>query len=220
MKANKNLLKSIEELLKTSKQTGAVKRKTLSSKQLEALKKGRKVLAQSKLSKGSGYVNKLRNLVDLTYLVSGLISIIKLFKSGVMRSIGLLLYIYLKLKSIKLFEYFKLLSYIYLILGFIMLVIFNYNQIEYTAFLINSYDSFWEKSYDYLRSMWENIKHKFLGKSADSINEMEALEKFKKEVFDEIARVKEQAKNEFINEIGRDRYQELQRMSKGSSNNK
>lgn len=39
-----------------------------------------------------------------------------------------------------------------------MFLVFNYNQLEYTTFLINSYDSFWNKIYDYLIT----LKVKFL----------------------------------------------------------
>lgn len=97
MKQNKQLLKSIEQLIKSNGKSPTVG-KTLSSKQLEALRKGRAVLAKSKVTKGSSLFNKL---IDLSNLLTGVFSIIKLFKSGIIRGLALLALFYYKIKSDK-----------------------------------------------------------------------------------------------------------------------
>jgi hypothetical protein len=65
-----------------------------------------------------------------------------------------------------------------------MLMLFNYNQVEYTTFLMNSYDSLWQRSYDYFLNITGTVgtlfKEKVLGKSSDSIDQFEALENLKK----------------------------------------
>ena len=154
MKQNKQLLKSIEQLIKTSNKTPINKSTRLSNKQLEALRKGRESLAKSKINKASNLGVRLRRILDFTNLITGLFSIVKLFKSGIIRIVAFIALIYYKIKSYKIFDFIKVISYIYLIIGIIMLLIFNYNQLEYTTLLINSYESFWDKTYDYLLNIF------------------------------------------------------------------
>ena len=170
---NKELLKSIEQLIKVNSKNIPNKSSKLSNKQLEALRKGRETLAKSKVNKASNSGNKIRNIIDITNLTTGLFSIIKLFKSGIIRIVAFIALIYYKIRSYKIFDFIKVISYLYLIIGLVMLLIFNYNQLEYTTLLINSYESFWDKTYDYLLNLWYRFKDKLFGKSIESMNQMD-----------------------------------------------
>lgn len=96
-----------------------------------------------------------------------------------------------------------------------MFAVLNFNQLEYTTLLVNSYDSFWDKLYDYLRNAWYSIN----GKSPEPATQQEALDKLKYEIFREIEKVKQQVKEDFIKKIGRDKFQELNRLHKQISGN-
>ena len=120
MKQNKQILKSIEQLLKNTAKTSP--NKPLSGKQIEALAKGREVLAKSKNKPLS---TKIRKVIDFTNLTTGLLSILKLFKTEIIKTVAFLALIYYRIRTYEIFDYFKIFSYAYLIIGIFMFAALN-----------------------------------------------------------------------------------------------
>lgn len=219
MKTNAQLLKQLQELTKGL--TKVKPKKQLTSKQLESLKKGRVKLIEKRtnLSKSTvgktTVIDKVVNTLHFSSLLGYLLSYISFVKSILYKVIAFILVTYFKLKSASIYNIFKT---SYFIIGIVMFLFFNYNHVDYTHFLIYTYDSMIGRMYDQLGTCWSIIKEKiveFLTGNSSNNSQISSDTSITKDLKNKIY---DQVKQDFIDEIGQENYNKLKKSYRDSLN--